>query len=471
MASDSFYDSHLHSSCRPNLSVSLYLFLDHIIINLSWAIRRSTLIFWLTVHSVPAFNPYPYEWATTPTCSWRDHEIVNQAFVPTSQYGDRNINCHVGATPADLYVEVIAGHEITLQWTEWPESHHGPVITYLGNCNGDCTTTNLDDVEWVKIDAVGQVERGKTNSDSGVWGADLLRTNGNKASVTIPESIQAGNYLCRHEIIALMGASNLGKAQNYPNCINLKITGSGTDPLASGTKGVDLYKETDPGIKVMIYGTTLNYQIPGPPLYTGATGGTSTSPGSNSTSNNSNDGRSIKPTRSTPAHPYVDNPDKPTPYTSAHSYVDNPDKPVLSTSAYPYNASTSAGLSPYATRSSYSPQSTGTKPQGYSGSGGQATPKVQTPKPDDYTTPKPNGYTKPREDGSTTAKSDDYTTPKPDSYTTPKSQYTSTTDDSDLKIPEGANASQLLDIIDRVVKALRKTLSTKRRRHARDVSE
>lgn len=418
--------------------------------------------------TVPGFNPYPYAWATTPTCGWRDHGIVDQAFVPTSEYGNRNINCHVGATPADLYVEVIAGQEITMQWTPWPESHHGPVITYLGNCNGDCTTCNLDDIEWVKIDAVGQVERGKTNSDAGVWGADLLRKHDNQASVKIPESIKAGNYLCRHEIIALMGASNLGKAQNYPNCINLKITGSGTDPLASGTKGVNLYKETDPGIQVMIYGTTLDYQIPGPPMYTGAMGGTYTNTDSNSTSDNSYDDHPAKPTPSTPAHPYGDNPDKPTPSTAAHPYGD---KPIPSTPAHPYNASTSAGLSPYATGSSYSPQSTGTKPQGYSGSGGQDTPKVQTPKPEDYTTPKPNGYTKPKEDGSTTPTSDDNTTPKPDSYTTPKSQYTSTTDDSDLKVPEGANASQLLDIIDRCVKALRKTLSTKRRRHARDVSE
>ena len=70
-------------------------------------------------------------------------------------------------------------------------------------------------------------------------------------------------------------------AQNYPHCINLKVTGSGTDKLSSGTLGTALYKPGQPGIEIDIY-KPLQYQMPGPPLYKGgttATAATSTDSG------------------------------------------------------------------------------------------------------------------------------------------------------------------------------------------------
>lgn len=41
-------------------------------------------------------------------------------------------------------------------------------------------------------------------------------------------------------------------AQLYPFCINLEITGSGTD-VPAGTLGTALYTDTDPGILINIY--------------------------------------------------------------------------------------------------------------------------------------------------------------------------------------------------------------------------
>ena len=337
----------------------------------------------------------------------------------------------MGATPADLYVDVVAGETCTIQWTEWPESHHGPVISYLGACNGgDCTNVNLDDMEWVKIDAVGQTAVGKTNSDAGVWGADLLRAAGNQGTVTIPKSIKAGNYLCRHEIIALMGAVDVGKAQNYPNCINFRISGDGTDPLASGTKGVDLYTPTDPGIKVSIYGTTLKYQIPGPPMYIG-----------NGSSNGGN------------------TPKKATFY--AQVSPDQATASSLHTPLVPYvpiNASVIPSFTPSATgvTPSSSSQPTGIMP-GYKSNVYKSTGS-------DSAGPKDDGkksYTK----------SGDYTIPKVAdkvSRTTKSTGYNSKTADNDVSVPDGASASQLLDIIDRCVRSLRKLIPD-RRRHARDV--
>lgn len=341
-----------------------------------------------------------------------------------------------------------------MQWTPWPESHHGPVITYLAACNGDCSEAKLDEMMWNKIDAVGQISVGTTNSDDGVWAADLLREGGNKATVKIPASIKAGNYLCRHEIIFLN--SNLGETQHYPNCINLKISGSGTDPLPSGTKGVDLYTERDPGIKVMVYGTTLKYQMPGPPLYAGASSGDMTS----------------NPTPGTPV-PYDSVKTPPATHT--------PTAPGKPSSAHEDTHTTT----PYATGTmpSYSSQPTGTKPPGHQpsgmGLGAQATPKDSS-KLVAYTNPKADGETSEHpEDSSTKNESNTSTKPSLDTSTTPKSQYTSTTADStpdksadsDVKVPAGASFSQLLDTIERAVSALRKmgTGHSKRRRHARDV--
>ena len=88
--------------------------------------------------------------------------------------------------------------------------------------------------------------------------------------MTIPSSIAAGNYVLRHEIIALHSARTINGAQNYPHCINLKVTGSGNDKLSLGTLGTALYKPGEPGIKIDIY-KPLQYQMPGPPLYKGGT--------------------------------------------------------------------------------------------------------------------------------------------------------------------------------------------------------
>jgi len=56
-------------------------------------------------------------------------------------------------------------------------------------------------------------------------------------------------------------------------CINLKISGSGTEkPCLSGAvckKGTELYTPTDKGILINIYTTLSSYPIPGPKVWSG----------------------------------------------------------------------------------------------------------------------------------------------------------------------------------------------------------
>ena len=39
-----------------------------------------------------------------------------------------------GSAPAALHADATAGSEVELRWTLWPDSHVGPVITYMAQC-------------------------------------------------------------------------------------------------------------------------------------------------------------------------------------------------------------------------------------------------------------------------------------------------------------------------------------------------
>jgi hypothetical protein len=219
------------------------------------------------------YNPGAYSYMADPPSliAWKE-DATDNGFVDGSSYAKPDIICHKDATPGAISADIKAGGKIELQWTEWPESHHGPVITYLANCNGDCSSVDKTALEFFKIDEAGLI------SDSnvpGTWASDNLISANNSWTVTIPSAIAAGNYVLRHEIIALHSAGESNGAQNYPQCINLKVTGGGSD-VPSGTLGTKLYTNTDPGILVNIYTALSSYTIPGPALYSGASSGSAT---------------------------------------------------------------------------------------------------------------------------------------------------------------------------------------------------
>ncbi|KAL6238513.1 hypothetical protein BDW75DRAFT_227942 [Aspergillus navahoensis] len=198
-------------------------------------------------------------WSTTAT---------DTGYVAPTAYGDSDIVCHRGAEPGALSAEISPGSSVTLYWSTWPTDHHGPVITYLANCNGDCASVDKTALEFFKIDAGGLIDN---SAVPGSWASDELIAANFSRTVTIPSDIASGNYVLRHEIIALHGAGAKDGAQNYPQCINLKVTGSGTATPA-GTLGTELYKDTDAGILVNIWNALSSYVIPGPALYTAGSG-------------------------------------------------------------------------------------------------------------------------------------------------------------------------------------------------------
>lgn len=184
--------------------------------------------------------------------------VQDNGFVSKESHNNFEIACHRGGEPAALSVEVSAGGVLTLEWDTWPESHHGPVLDYLAACpSSGCAGADKESLSWFKISEVGYLP------EDDVWGADLLISNGNKWQVQIPEGIASGEYVLRHEILAL---HSLGEPQHYPQCVNINVSGGGSDS-PSGVLANELYSDYE---DFNIYQEFSSYPIPGPKMIEGA---------------------------------------------------------------------------------------------------------------------------------------------------------------------------------------------------------
>lgn len=139
--------------------------------------------------------------------------------------------------------------------------------------------------------------------------------------MTIPSTLQSGQYLIRHEIIALHLATTVGGAEFYPSCtqvtshvpapppeqiiqgrasfMQVNVGGSQVG-MASASEEVTFpggYSDTDPGIyDPSVFNTPTQYTFPGPPV-AAFVSGTSTS----GSSSNTKSASSSAPTSSAPS--------------------------------------------------------------------------------------------------------------------------------------------------------------------------
>jgi cellulase len=213
------------------------------------------------------YNPTIAPWVPVQDSIGWQNWATDTGFVSTSQLQTPDIICHRNSTNAPISATVAAGTDVELRWSGWPDSHHGPVIDYIASCHGDCETVDKSALEFAKIAEKGQFELGDGAGETGYWAADTLLEMGLTWTVTIPASLRPGNYVLRHEIIALHEGFK-GGAQFYPQCLNLVVTGSGTDD-PPGIVATELYRSDDPGVFYNIYNdeTDPTYVIPGPPLW------------------------------------------------------------------------------------------------------------------------------------------------------------------------------------------------------------
>lgn len=179
---------------------------------------------------------------------------------------NKAITCGVNAKPGSQVLDANPGSKITVNWraqdgSKWPHNT-GPMLTYMANC-GDVTCDKFDpaNAKWFKIQQVAK-------KDDNTWvQQDIM--NGGVADVTLPTNIAPGNYMFRHEIIALHLANSKGGAEFYAGCAQLKIGGSGTG-VPSDNELVKLpgaYSDNDPGIFVPnVFDAGAKYTFPGPPI-------------------------------------------------------------------------------------------------------------------------------------------------------------------------------------------------------------
>jgi lytic cellulose monooxygenase (C1-hydroxylating) len=89
-----------------------------------------------------------------------------------------------------------------------------------------------------------------------------LTANNNSWLVRLPTGIAPGNYVLRHEIIALHAAGQPNGAQNYPFCFNLAVASEGAQN-PNGVPATEFYKSADPGILFDLFSKHSTYVIPG----------------------------------------------------------------------------------------------------------------------------------------------------------------------------------------------------------------
>ncbi|KFH40812.1 Endoglucanase-like protein [Hapsidospora chrysogenum ATCC 11550] len=284
------------------------------------------------VTSFPYQNepPVVIGWSTTAT---------DTGFVAPDAYSSPDIICHRDGENAQGRAQVAAGDSVFLQWNTWPDSHHGPVIDYLARC-GDvgCESVDKTSLEFFKISESGLLDSsGSDFGTPGFYAADELLNNNMGWMVRIPDDLAPGNYVLRHEIIALHSAHEANGAQNYPQCFNLEVTGSGTRQ-PEGVLGTELYSADDEGIAFNIYGKPESYPIPGPPL---VEGGASDAPQATSASQQA--GTATQGSGSAPTGPAAPPAPEPTsgpeptqapePTPTSDSGTNNPDDVSTSTSS------------------------------------------------------------------------------------------------------------------------------------------
>ncbi|KZT30032.1 lytic polysaccharide monooxygenase [Neolentinus lepideus HHB14362 ss-1] len=214
---------------------------------------------------LPFNDPY-----TTPTPQRIERAIPNNG--PVTDVTLLDIQCNgsggSGSSPAPLVASIAAGGKIAFHWTAWPSSHVGPVITYLGKVPSGTDITSYEptgsNVIWFKIDQAGY--------SNGEWAAtDVLSAQNSTWTVTVPSKLAPGQYIVRHEIIALHQAESYPGAQFYPDCFQIQVTGSGTQTPASSylVSFPGGYTSTTPGVVFDVYSSFTSYPIPGPAVWNG----------------------------------------------------------------------------------------------------------------------------------------------------------------------------------------------------------
>lgn len=190
---------------------------------------------------------------------------------PITSTTDPDLACNNPGTTVSpqLSASVAAGSAITAYWNApWPHNI-GPMMTYMANCNGDCTSAEPAALEWVRpspspshpIDQLNLPQQFKIDEAGllsgtvadGYWGSGQMIAQNSSWTSTIPSATPSGSYMIRFETLAIHTAN---QPQFYAECAQLTVTGGG-----SGSPGPTVvfpggYSATDPSIDIDVYSST-----------------------------------------------------------------------------------------------------------------------------------------------------------------------------------------------------------------------
>ena len=105
------------------------------------------------------------------------------------------------------------------------------MFDYIAPCNGECTTVDKSTLQFTKFAQGAWI----SGNDPGVWVTDDLVKTNNSWTTTIPANLAPGNYVVRHEIIALQNGQSVGGAELYPSCLQVTVSGGGQSGSPSPT--------------------------------------------------------------------------------------------------------------------------------------------------------------------------------------------------------------------------------------------
>jgi lytic cellulose monooxygenase (C1-hydroxylating) len=89
---------------------------------------------------------------------------------------------------------------------------------------------------------------------TGLWANDVLVNNKNVWKVQIPSDLKAGDYIIRHEIVALHYAARENAGPEFLiSCANVRVLGDGTAVPKDTVRFPGAYQLDNSGLKINIY--------------------------------------------------------------------------------------------------------------------------------------------------------------------------------------------------------------------------
>jgi len=146
---------------------------------------------------------------------------------PVFSVADKALACNTPGTPAESYIPIEAGQNITALYYFWLHPV-GPMAVWLAACGHSCRDVDVNEIEWFKIWHSGIVGDAYMGLAGAMWyQKNFQKWDGTPAAwpVTIPAALKPGLYLIRHEILSIHVAN---KPQFYPECAHLNVTGDGS---------------------------------------------------------------------------------------------------------------------------------------------------------------------------------------------------------------------------------------------------